>query len=114
VAYTAYPPIFFHYTTRPHPFMKPTPFTLPTLALLGALFLPAAGQTAGVLGRIGDLEVKIDEVRSSLAGLGEREGEAVAKDPSLLNQVVRSLLVQRLLLKEAEANGWDKRPEVIA
>lgn len=67
-----------------------------------------------VVGRVGDVAVNAAEVRASLAALGTREGAAVSSDPALLNQVVRSLLVQRLLLKEAEAKGHDKEAEVAA
>lgn len=74
----------------------------------------AAPTPEGVIGRIGGLQVSAAEVRASVAGLSSQDAAAVAKDPALLSQVVRSLLVQRALLKEAEDKQHDKKPEVAA
>jgi parvulin-like peptidyl-prolyl isomerase len=67
-----------------------------------------------VIGRIGALTVNAAEVKDSLDALSASDGTAIRNDPSLLNQVVRSLLVQRVLLQEAEAKGHDKKPGVAA
>ncbi len=79
---------------------------------------PAAGSIAAaptdVIARVGGLDVKLDEVKSALAKLDPREQEAIAKDPALLNQVVRLLLVQRLMLNEAVSKKWDEKPQVKA
>lgn len=83
------------------------------LFLLGAGFLHAEPES-NVIGRIGEVEVKLDDVRASLLHLGPDEEAAVSKDPALLNQVVRSLLVQKLLLSELAGQQWDQKPEVIA
>ena len=73
-----------------------------------------AAEDASVIARIGETEIKADEIRASLENLDSTEQAALARDPSLLNQVVRSLLVQRLVFKEALAKGWDKQPTVAA
>lgn len=73
---------------------------------------PVAG--SDVLGRIGDLEVKVEDIRSSLANLGARDESAISRDPAVLNQVVRSLLVQKVILKEALAKQWEQQPAVVA
>ncbi|NVO17710.1 MAG: peptidyl-prolyl cis-trans isomerase, partial [Rhodoplanes sp.] len=65
-----------------------------------------------VVARIGTIDVKAEEIRALVAGLGERELAALAADPSLLSQTVRSLLATRLLMKEVEEKKWDKNPEV--
>ena len=102
--------------------MKPT---FPLLALLALpAFLqaapdkPSAGSIAApdsnVIARVGGLDVKLDEVKTALSKLDPREQEAVAKDPALLNQVVRLLLVQRLMLNEAIAKKWDEKAPVKA
>jgi parvulin-like peptidyl-prolyl isomerase len=79
---------------------------------------PAAGSIAtppsDVIARVGNLDVKLDEVKTALAKLDPREQDAIAKDPALLNQVVRLLLVQRLMLNEAIAKKWDEKPQVKA
>ena len=78
--------------------------------------LPAASTTAeaGVVARIGDLDVKLDEIRTALQNLDLREQAAISRDPALLNQVVRSLLVQRIMFREAQAKKWEQQPEVKA
>lgn len=91
--------------------MRPT---LPSLLLLAFTATLSAQTKEPVIGRIGDLQVNADEVRASVAQLNAQDGAAISKDPALLNQVVRSLLVQRALLKEAEAKAHDKKPEVAA
>lgn len=82
---------------------------------------PAAASTAGadnnnsgIIGRIGGIQVNAADVRSSLDALSSQDGAAVRNDPALLSQVVRSLLVQKVLLAEAEKQGHDKKPEVAA
>ncbi len=91
---------------------------IPTLLLLltfsSGAWADAKVGTEPVIGRIGDLTVNAAEVKDSLAALSASDGAAIRNDPSLLNQVVRSLLVQRVLLKEAEAKSYDKKPEVAA
>ena len=75
----------------------------------------AAGlKGAGVVARVGDLDVNLDEIKSALGNLDVRELAAVSRDPALLNQVVRSLLVQRLLYREALAKKWDQSEQAVA
>lgn len=66
------------------------------------------------LGKIGDLEIKTDEIREALAGLEAGQDAALARDPAALGQYVRALLIQRLVLQEALAKKWDQQPEVVA
>ncbi len=65
-----------------------------------------------ILGKIGDLEVRISDVRKSLATLTPEEREAMRSQPAALNQYVRALLVQRVVLREAITQGWDQSEEV--
>lgn len=67
-----------------------------------------------VIARVGETEVKVQEIRPVLEGLEARERAAIEKDPALLNQLVRTLMVQRLVLKEAQTKNWEKQPEVAA
>jgi parvulin-like peptidyl-prolyl isomerase len=81
---------------------------------LGSVFAagePAASD-ANVIARVGDTEVKINEIRASIEGLDARDQAALARDPSLLNQTVRTLLIRRVVLKEALAKHWDTEPAV--
>ncbi|MDC7787025.1 peptidylprolyl isomerase [Rhodoplanes tepidamans] len=71
-----------------------------------------AAPAADVVARIGSIDVKADEVRALVAGLGERERAALDADPSRLGQAVRSMLATRMLLKEALDKKWDQTPAV--
>lgn len=74
----------------------------------------SAEDAPGVIGKAGDLVIKDEEIRASLVGLADRESAALANDPAMLNQMVRSLLVQKLLLKVAQEKKWDQEPAVIS
>ncbi len=65
-----------------------------------------------VLGRVGDTEIKIEDIRAALANLAPAETDRLTKDPAQLSTMVRALLVQRLVLKEALEKKWEQRPEV--
>ena len=81
------------------------------IAFLAAATVARADST---LGKIGELEIKTDEIREALAGLEAGQDAALAKDPAALGQYVRALLIQRLVLQEALAKKWDQQPDVIA
>jgi hypothetical protein len=74
---------------------------------------PSASDSS-VIARIGDTEVKVDDIRASIQSLDAREQAALASDPSLLNQVVRTFLVRRIVLKEALAKKWEQESTVAA
>lgn len=80
------------------------------LAAAGTLHA-APGET---LGKIGEIEIKTDEVREALAGLESSSNAPVAKDPAAVGQYVRALLIQRLVLQEALEKKWDQDPSVIS
>lgn len=65
-----------------------------------------------VLGKVGEFEVRISDVRKSLETLGEAEREALRREPAALNQYVRALLVQQLVLREALEARWDQSAAV--
>ena len=76
----------------------------------------AAGEVgssdSNVIARVGDTEVKLDEIRSTIESLDAKDQAALARDPSLLTQTVRTLLMRRVVLKEALAKHWDTEPAV--
>jgi parvulin-like peptidyl-prolyl isomerase len=85
--------------------------------LLLAITLPAANanaQDTDVVARIGTTDIKSDEIRSFIDSLDAKQQAALAKDPNLLNQLVRSILVQRVVLNEALSKHWDQDPTVVA
>lgn len=78
------------------------------------LLVANASADTAVLGRAGDLEITTRHLNEELVGLGAARAEALAGDSAALNQYVRALLIQRLVLKKAADEQWDKKPEVIA
>jgi peptidylprolyl isomerase len=92
-------------------------FTLLSFLAAGLMASVAAAEEAGgkaVIAKMGDIEIRVDEVRGWLAGLDETQREAAKTQPALLTEAVRTLLVQRLVLQEADAKKWAERPEVAA
>lgn len=98
------------------PSQGPTAISPPTTQ--PASVPPSSGETdtAGgdVIARVGGTNVTLNEVRAYLEQLGPREQAALARDPRLLSQTVRTMLANRLVLKEALAKNWDQQPAVAA
>jgi peptidylprolyl isomerase len=67
-----------------------------------------------IIARIGTSDVTAEEVRAAVAFLDPRQQAALARDPALLSQTLRSLLASRLVLKEALAKKWDQQPAIVA
>lgn len=82
------------------------------LAATGLIATQSFAAGSDVLARIGSAEITADNLQPYLANLGPDEKAALLRDPSSLTQFVRSLLVQQLLLKEAQAKNWDKQPDI--
>jgi hypothetical protein len=76
--------------------------------------LAAGPASADTLGRLGELTITEEDLQAALLSLSPGQTEAVRTDSTLLEQVVRSYLVQRLVLKRATDEGWDKAPQVVA
>jgi peptidylprolyl isomerase len=66
-----------------------------------------------VIARIGDSEVTAGELRTAIANLDPNTQAAAAKDPQALSKLVRLILAQRLVLKEALEKKWDQNPGVV-
>jgi len=73
-----------------------------------------SAQPSPVLGKIGDIEIETREIRESLAGLETGQGSSFSGNPAAVNQYVRAILVQRLLLQQALEEKFDQDPKVIA
>ncbi len=74
----------------------------------------AASDDSAVIARVGDSDVTAGEIRAAIQNLDANTQAAAARDPAALNQVVRAVLTQRLILKEALDNKWDQDPAVTA
>jgi parvulin-like peptidyl-prolyl isomerase len=73
-----------------------------------------ATASGDIVGRVGDINVSVDEIRGYVASLGGRERDALTQQPALLNQAVRALLANRLVLQEVKAKKWDQQANVAA
>ncbi len=82
------------------------------LLCCGLSSLVMAAESDPVVGSIGEIELHQSEVLASLGTMSPVDKEALARDPSSLNQLVRSLLVQRVVLKEALEKKWDQDPSI--
>lgn len=71
-------------------------------------------KSAEVVARAGKNDITAEEVRAAIALMAPRQQSALAQDPALLSQTVRSLLANRIVLKEAIAKKWEQQPAVAA
>lgn len=93
----------------------------PTLSLRQVLLLPCvllgmvslcAQEADRVVGSVGEVELRESEVLASLGRLGGVDREALAQNPAALNKLVRSMLIQRIVLQEALGEKWDEDPSI--
>jgi peptidylprolyl isomerase len=82
-------------------------------ALLVLLPLGAAAQGDEVVAAFGAAELRISDVRKLLAAQPAAVREQLLRSPAALERAVRTELFRRVLLAEARAKGWDRRPEAI-
>jgi parvulin-like peptidyl-prolyl isomerase len=94
--------------------MNNTLATLIGSIFMGSVISSTALDDATVVARIGESDVKLAEVREALAKLDLKDQATLGRDAAALNQVVRVLLVQRLMLSEAKAKKFDETPEIKA
>lgn len=71
-----------------------------------------ATETDPVIGSIGDTELHQSEVLASLGSMAAVDKAALAQNPASLQQLIRSLLVQRIILQEALEKKWDQEPSI--
>ncbi len=84
------------------------------IALLLPLFPLAAQSSKTVVAKVGGAEVYAEDLQGWLAGLDPAQREAARRQPSLLTEAVRTLLIQKLVIEEADSKKWAERPEIAA
>ena len=67
-----------------------------------------------VIAKVGESEVKADDIKPLIEKLPIRDQLLLSKDPASLNKLVRELIVQQLVFKEALFKKWEQQPEVAA
>lgn len=85
---------------------------LAALALL--LTLSSAHAAISPLAQSGDVELNAADIREAVSPLTAEQRAVLQKDPAAMSQYVRAILVQRLVLKRAAAESWEKKPAVVA
>ena len=73
-----------------------------------------AEESDPVVGSIGEIELHQSEILASFGTMGSVDKEALARDTATLNKLVRSMLVQRVILKEALEKKWEEEPGTVA
>jgi len=86
--------------------------TILTAALAAAVTFPAFAQQS--VGRLGPFTLSPAEVRQLVEAEPPEARARMAASPEPLDRLVRTELIRRALLAEAEGKGWDKRPEIAA
>jgi parvulin-like peptidyl-prolyl isomerase len=95
--------------------MRQTYRQLAGAALLLCLTAGAAGAADDeAVANLGSQPVKAADLKEFIDGLNPAQREQAAKDPKIMVQLVRSAVGRKLLIDEAEKQGWDKKPEVAA
>ena len=84
------------------------------LLCCGLNSLLMAEESDPVVGSIGEIELHQSEVLASFGTLGSVDREALARDTATLDKLVRSMLVQRVILKEALEKKWEEEPGTVA
>jgi len=89
------------------------------LCVLGVLAVSGAAVSQdklppGVLAKMGDVELRADELKAILDAAGPDAKNQLAQQPAEVNRLVRTELLRKALAAEARGKAWDKRPEVIA
>jgi len=88
---------------------------LPFLAItLLGLVPPSHAEDSAIVAKVGDSEVKADDIKPLLEKLSVRDQLLLSKDPAALNEFVRTLIVQQLVYKEALSKKWEQQPAVVA
>jgi peptidylprolyl isomerase len=87
--------------------------TIAASAYLGFSMILSGADTS-VIAKVGDNEVKADDIKPFIEKLSVRDQVALSKNPAALNEYVRGLIVQQLVYKEALAKKWDQQPQVVS
>jgi EpsD family peptidyl-prolyl cis-trans isomerase len=86
----------------------------PGLRAAGDASPTPADDSSTVVARVGDDEVTIGQIRAALQNQDPKIVAAAKSDPSKLSDVVRSILAQKLVLKEALSKKFEDDPAVTA
>jgi hypothetical protein len=98
----------------------------PVIASSGSNGSPITIPPGGITASVGDnriddpnviarvVNITIEDMRATIASLDPDEQAAVAADPVALNKVVRTILMEQVVLKDISLKQWDQQPAVKA
>src|SRR5579862_5707368 len=98
----------------PRPLSSAAALAALVLLLCPAARLRAADDDAAVIARVGDSAITAGDLRTAIQKLDANAQAQASRDPAALSQVVRAILTERLILKEALDKKWDQDPAVTA
>ena len=87
---------------------------IPIIAFSILGYTTSAQAEATIIAKVGDSEVKSDDIKPLIEKLPVRDQLLLSKDPSALNNLVRELIVQQLVFKEALSKKWEQQPQIVA
>lgn len=76
------------------------------------VMLSAADTT--VIAKVGDTEVRADDIKPFLEKLPARDQLILVKDAAAMNEFVKGIIIQQLVYKEALSKKWEQQPLVVA
>jgi parvulin-like peptidyl-prolyl isomerase len=76
------------------------------------VMLSAADTT--VIAKVGDTEVRADDIKPFLEKLPVRDQLILAKDAAAMNEFVKGIIIQQLVYKEALSKKWEQQDQVVA
>ena len=86
---------------------------IPIIAFSILGYTTSAQAEATIIAKVGDSEVKADDIKPLIEKLPVRDQLLLSKDPAALNNLVRELIVQQLVFKEALSKKWEQQPQIV-
>ena len=66
----------------------------------------------GAVANLGSQPIKAADLKDFIDSLNPAQREQAARDPKIMVQLVRSAVGRKVVIEEAEKQGWDKKPDV--
>jgi parvulin-like peptidyl-prolyl isomerase len=87
--------------------------TAVTIALIG-LPMMLSGADTTVIAKVGDNEVRAEDIKPFIEKLPVRDQLLLSKDAAALNEFVRGIIIKQLVYKEALSKKWEQQAQVAA
>lgn len=81
-------------------------------SVISALPIMLLGADNAVIAKVGENEVKADDIKPFLDRLPLRDQLLLSKDTAAMNEFVRGIIIQQLVYKEALAKKWEQQAQV--